>query len=253
MLLLLSLPIALAATPDDARTAFNDWMTRGAAFDPSVADLYSPEARITLLRDGANAKALSGSQMQALIRQTMDRAKATNDRSTFDQITVHAEGNGFRVQAHRTSARKCYTDTSFQQLWMEVEGALRIVEEQLGSVTLSRCPPSEALTAGMAAVVDGITPHLPMKLDEQTVLDAVRADGRALRYDMKLPKIASTDADPAALYTEIARSAMRGGCSDPTLRKLMSEGATVVYTYRFSDDQPLGELPLTASTCAMLR
>ena len=253
LLPLLTACLAFAATPDDARAAFDGWVAKGAAFDATVADYYTDDARITLLRDGKPLKTLPGSHMKALMRKGMSTAKKAEDHSTFDQITVQAEGDGFRVRAHRTSARKCYTDPDFHQLWKEVDGQLRIVEEQLGSVALSRCPPSEALAAAMATVVKGITPHLPLALDEETTLDAVAAEGRVLRYSMKLVKMASTEVDPGTLYAEVSRGAMRGGCSDATLRSLMEQGATVLYAYRFSDDKPLGELPLTAATCAMLK
>ncbi len=253
MLWFLALPLAIAATPEDARRAFDDWATQSAQFNAAVADLYAADARFTLLRDGAPTKTLSGSQMRALVLQHMARAKAAHERSTFDQITVQAEGDGFRIQAQRVSTRQCAVDLDFQQLWTEVDGALRIVEQQQGSVSISQCPPSAVLSAGMTALVNDITPHLPMQLDEATVLEAVTVDGRALRYSMKLATLASTKADPAMLYTEVAQRAMRGGCSDPTLRRLMEVEATVVYAYRFSDDQPLGELLLTAARCAMLR
>lgn len=70
----------------------------------------------------------------------MPLAKMKNDKSTFKNIAIKPEGNGYKIKAHRYSEKKCYTDKGYYMLLKRTEkGQLEIVEEYMETQPQSDC------------------------------------------------------------------------------------------------------------------
>ena len=187
MSLVLLLSTALAATPEDARSTFDRFVALSDAWDVAAGGFYAPDAKLVATRDDGTRQEMTGAQMVAMLPKAFEAEKKAGARYEFKEIQVSEESGGFRVRAHRVVHAKCVTDKTFNVLLAERDGSLKIVEESMGITSLSQCPPSEALSATMTALVAGVEPHLPITLDEETVLTSVVPRGPGSRRTPRRP------------------------------------------------------------------
>lgn len=241
---------ALAATPDDARAAFDRFVALNAAWDPAQGELYAPDAQLVVNRDDGTRQEMTGAQMVALLPQAFAAEKKAGSRYTFEEIQVSEEAGGFRVRAHRVVHAKCVTDKAYTVLFAERDGALKVVEESMGITSLSQCAPSDALAATLQGLVAGVTPHLPLALDEETVLVSVAPQGPALVYTLNLKALSPDGADKAALKQALAPGAVQGVCGTPEMRSVLQQKGAIRYDYTFSDGSLAARFDLHEAVCA---
>jgi hypothetical protein len=128
----------------EARAFFDRYVALSDAYDSSLAELYSDNARIRSARrypDGqSRALEMTGTQWKGMIRSAMPLAKAQGDRSDFKNVRVERAGELMRIQAERYSVRKCYWDRGYYMLiGRQSDGRIRIVEEYLETQPQSNC------------------------------------------------------------------------------------------------------------------
>jgi hypothetical protein len=118
---------------EDARQCFDRYVALTGGFDPSVADLYSDDAKIQntrILPDGEQrVMTLPATAYKALIRQAMPLAKARGDTNKYSDIKVSKEGDKVRVTATRHSELKKYSSPLSLLLGRAKDGGWLIHEE----------------------------------------------------------------------------------------------------------------------------
>lgn len=128
---------SIAAAEGDARRLFDN-------YDPSVAELYSDNAKIHAYRKypyGTERQMeLDGVQWKQLLVRAMPLAKAQNDKSVFTEIVISIFGAGYKIKANRYSNRKCYTDTGYYMVVApNKDGEFKIIEEYSETQPQSNC------------------------------------------------------------------------------------------------------------------
>lgn len=129
---------------NSAKEFFEKYVQLSDSFEPSVADLYSDNARIHTYRKYPHglerAMELSGVQWKQLLIKAMPLAKAQNDKSIFSEVTMSNYGGGYKIKANRYSTRKCYIDTGYYMVVAPNElGQLQIIEEYSETQPQSDC------------------------------------------------------------------------------------------------------------------
>ncbi len=141
--MLLYIP-SYANSTDQADSFFNKYIKLGDDFDVSVADLYSDDAKIHAYRVYPHglerSMEMSGEKWKRMIVFVMPLAKAKNDKSTFSEISIKKQGNGFKIKANRYSESKCYIDKGYYMVIEPDEnGNLLIIEEYMETQPQSNC------------------------------------------------------------------------------------------------------------------
>jgi len=89
--------IAQHTRPRSARELLEKYMAANKAFDASVADLYSDDAKIKATRIYPNgmtrALTIEASQWKAMIRELMPVAKARGDWDSLSNVTFTCSGS----------------------------------------------------------------------------------------------------------------------------------------------------------------
>lgn len=242
-------PAAHAGEAEDVREFFIDFVKRTNAFDAGVADLYSSGARIITLRDGTDRLEMTGSQWKELLIRTMPIAKKRGDTSTFDDVEVFAQGDGFRVTATRTPAVKCVPDKNYHLDVVHLAGSWRVVEEYTETVSLSKCKPSRKLAASLKKMRNALLPHLPLDLDADTRLEAVEVVGPALIYRQRLHTVAVAEMDLAKLVPMMRQIGVQNACGVPEMKALIDEGASIRYATVDRDGARLANVDIAPGLC----
>ncbi len=154
------------------------------------------------------------------------------------------------VSAVRTSHLKCYEDRDFRlTLGRAEDGSLRIAEVESTSVALSQCP-DKPLGPLLARVTSELEGKLPLKVDEDTRLDAVEADERGLTYRFTLPGVSSPEELDLEQFAPVMRTLLQSQtCLHPHLRPILDSGGTATYAYHASGGAPLLDIALTEQDC----
>jgi hypothetical protein len=125
--------IAPQTKPRSARELLERYMAANEAFDASVADLYSDDAKIKATRIYPNgttrALTMEASQWKAMIRELMPVAKARGDRDSFSKVTFTDEGGRVRIRATRHSGSKDYDSPWSMLVGPNADGNWVIFEE----------------------------------------------------------------------------------------------------------------------------
>jgi len=243
--------LALAApTVDDARTVFERYIALEQAFDPALGTLLADDATLRATRDG-QVMEMTGAQYKASLGPGLAAAKAAGEVDTYAEVKVAADGAGFRVSAHRTSAAKCTTDKTFSVRLEERDGKLLIVESQQTVAGLPQCPASPELAATLAAVKDTVSAKLPLQLDADTRLDRVDVQHSALIYGMTLVTVGGPDLDLTQLRPALGQLAVSQVCVEGgPLQPISAAGATVRYVFTLNDGRVLAPLDISPAMCA---
>ena len=116
-----------------ARQLFERYDALAAAFDTTVADLFSDSAMIQNTRrypDGTSkVMTLPAPAYKDLIRKVMPLAKTRDDRNTYTKVTYVAEGPNVRIAGQRTSTMKKYTSPFSLLVGADEKGRWLILEE----------------------------------------------------------------------------------------------------------------------------
>lgn len=101
-----------AASIDDAKALFEQYVQLEHAFDPAAADLYADDAVIKNKRTYPTGQVreltMPASKYKTLIRQAMPLAKLRGDTNSYSDISYANEGAMVRIRATRFSNLKHY-------------------------------------------------------------------------------------------------------------------------------------------------
>ncbi|GEM_PF-1363261 len=253
--------LVLVAHPANAgpkkavKQSFAEWQALGTAYDPAVADLYLPDARLQARRTRADGQVqvltLDGQQWRDMVAMLMKEAQAVGDQDTFTQVKLTREDAGWRVTAHRANNVKCTLDTAFNQLWVQdAEGSWRIREEQMDTWELSSC---EGAGTPLAQVLElqrrALTAMLPIQIDDVSVMTGVQVTGANLIYQVSLPEVPVANLDVGAFGDTIQSMARASACGSRDPRLLLDLGATLVVAYTDRDGVLITEARTTLADC----
>ena len=116
-----------------ARQLFERYGALSAAFDTTMADLFSDSAHIENTRRNPDSTVkvltLPAPAYKDLIRKVMPLARARNDRNTYSKVTYVAEGPNVRIRGQRYSTLKKYTSPFSLLVGPDAEGRWLILEE----------------------------------------------------------------------------------------------------------------------------
>jgi hypothetical protein len=244
--------VAAAASADDAaevRAFFDRYVELEKSFDTAASDLYSPDARIITLRDGAKRIEMKGAEYSELVARSMPLAKKRGDVSAYENVRVSPHGPGYRITATRIPAVKCVPDDRYHLDVARVSGEWRIVEEYTETVSLSRCKPSRSLAESLKALQTGITPHLPLDLDADSRLEAVEIAGPAIIYRQRLHTAALAELDQAAALRILQQVGFQSACGAPEMKALIDDGATIRYSTVDRDGTLIGNVDIAPGMC----
>ncbi len=135
LLLLLLVPaeaLALAPRITGARQLWAEYVSREAAFSPSLADLYADDAEIRARRvEGGQPREfrVTGSSYKPLLIAALPVAKARGDRNRYSEVTFTAEGRSVRIEAKRYGELKKRTTRTSLLVGPDASGEWRILEE----------------------------------------------------------------------------------------------------------------------------
>ena len=117
----------------EAKALFDQYASLEASYDSTVADLYADHAVIKNRRtypDGqVRVLELPAVKYKELIRAAMPLAKASNDYSTYSDVTFAREGDSVRISAVRYSVRKKYSSPISLLVAKQDGGPWLIIEE----------------------------------------------------------------------------------------------------------------------------
>lgn len=242
--------LARAEATDEVRVFFGDLVKRTNAFDVGVAELYSPDAKIITLRDGDVQQEMTGSQWKEFLSKVMPIAMRRGDTSTFTDVQVVAHGDGFRLTAIRTSVLKCSTDRNYHLDVAKISDSWRVVEEYTETKSLSQCKPSTKLAAALAKVQKELLPHLPIDLDGDTKLESVDVVGSVLIYSERLHTITAAEMDLTKLVPLLQQIGVQDACGRGEMRALISDGATISYSFVDRNGQALTQINIYPGLCS---
>lgn len=121
-----------AEPASDVKAFFQKYVDMGNAFDPSIADLYSADAKITNTRyypDG-HTKTINIPMpaYKKMIVTAMPLAKAHNDQDTFSKVSYENYQGSTKVTALRHNKIKNY-DSWLVLVVSNTPGGLKITQE----------------------------------------------------------------------------------------------------------------------------
>ena len=242
-------PLAHATDRDDARAFFDEFVEQMNRFDQSLADHYSPSAKIHTLRDGNERLQMTGDEWKTLYKQALPIAQRRGDIGTYEDVVVSPKGKGFRISATRSSTVKCFTDSGF---YLDVErdkDGWTITEHYSETVSLSQCKPSDALAASLSSIRAGILPHLPVNLDADTRLESVEVIGPTLVYNQRLHTVSANEMDMEELPTLLNSLARQNVCGNKELSALLDLDASFRYSYIDRDGVKLAVADIFRGLC----
>lgn len=99
-------------------------------------------------------------------------------------------------------------------------------------------------------MVKSANANLPVMVDKQTRLDKVVAGpGAQLTYLYTLPDLASSDVSASWITVDVKPKVTRDVCDTPLLRRLLANGATLVYAYKGKDGVDINQFRITDGDC----
>lgn len=112
-LLNLAAPAKAEDSIAEAQKVFRQFVELEKSFDPSLADLFAPNAVIKDVRvyqDGQTKTITwSGSDYKQVLRAGLPIARARNDVNTYGPANYYRDGNNIRIKTTRQSVLKKYT------------------------------------------------------------------------------------------------------------------------------------------------
>lgn len=131
--LLLFTRISSAASIEEAKALFNQYVQAEKTFDTSVADLYAEDAVIKNKRTYPTGQVreltMPATQYKSLVRQAMPLAKLRGDTSTYSEVSFSKEGSKVRIRATRFSNLKKYSSPISLLVASDDSGHMLIYEE----------------------------------------------------------------------------------------------------------------------------
>lgn len=243
--------------PVEARAAFDDYAARWQRLDPNVAELYEDDARIEATRHvkgAAKDVKVTGKLWKATLNTLLPSLRMVGDRIVFSNVRMEMQGAQVRVYAQRYSVSRCFNDARhYTDFARSKDGPLRIVAELSETSAESQCGlgAGKSLDQRLDELAGQVAHAVPLRIDDDSKLDAVRRAGRQLQYDMVLTKVALAEIDRDRLDQALRKRVQADTCKKgQALRAVLDDGGTVHYRYFDRDRAPLLELTVAAASCA---
>lgn len=252
-LLLMSLP-AFAEPPPGVQELWSAYLTRSDAFDPSIVELYAPGAvlRATVMKaDGSTSEqSMPMAKLAPRMGVILAQAKATGDIDTYGEPAFTENAEGYRINAPRTSLRKCFDDISFYLQVKQIDTTWKITEHHSMSRTRSACTWTEAqLHERVQAVVRSVQDLVPVALSDEATVLAATADGSALTYTVKWTQILAAQLDLAAAMPALQSFAKKWVCSDAMVRDVVDHEGSVRFAFVDRVEAPITTVEVNAFIC----
>jgi len=125
--------VSFAGEQEDVQAMFNKYVNSANTYQPTLLDLYSPNAKIIrqiIKPDGSTVNATTDMKTYAhQMKLSQSVAKMKHYTNSYSNVSVSKVSNGYKVSAYRTPMKnndKLYT----YQIWQkQSDGSWVIIEE----------------------------------------------------------------------------------------------------------------------------
>lgn len=222
-------------------------------YDPAIAELYADDAVLktsyTRMSGEIVEMSFTGAQYKELVPKVSPLAKARQDRSELKDLRYEAIEGGVRVRATKVSISKCYEDSGFiLDLRNDGAGGFVIVGNFSNTQSRNMCPDRDPVPM-MQPLLQQVAGKLPLRLDENTRLDDLKADPLSLTYSYTLFGVNEAEFNVAAFSDGAAPGLLKQACVTPIFRSILDNGAKLVYVYRYESGTELTTLAIAEGNC----
>ncbi len=246
---------AHASQADEYLEFFKKYELLGDTFDLAVADMYSDEARVTVLnvlKGTEKTTKIKGTRVKEMIREQMDLVKKADSTSDYSEISVEVEGNKATIKATRYSNFKCFTDNKyFMVVEKQADGLLQIVEEFIEEPIETNCEKmsDKQLTVMLESMVIEANNSFPVMLDSETRLEQISSEGKTITYHYTMVNFMSSMLDEKKFLGVMSPNIIKQMCNSTTLRTYMDMGALFEHSYRGKDNMEVATIPVDITDC----
>lgn len=107
----------------------------------------------------------------------------------------------------------------------------------------------EKFDQSIAAELKALAEQLPLKIDEETNLDAARMDGEEVHYTFRFPNLEFNPQQASEFQAETERQVKVSQCSNPAVLAMLRNGKTIIHVYLDSDGTKVGEVHIQPTDC----
>jgi hypothetical protein len=108
---------------------------------------------------------------------------------------------------------------------------------------------AESLTEALHAYKKQVDPHLPVKLDDETRLDAVNVKGDTLGFRYTLLTVKKKEFSKKELLEMFRPVGIKDSCSAPNLRNYLEMGAKFYFAYHSKNNEHLASFEIDKTVC----
>ncbi len=253
---LLTSSTALAGGKKDLLKTIEQFEELSNNHDPAVFACYADDAVLTSTGESpftaeTQVITMTGAQIKANGAATMELARQKGEKTELVDMKVKPHEGGFLVSGTRRVLHKCYDDTTWTSHWKKGEdGQWRIVHETVTGHFFSQCEDAPSKAEQVNVVLAGmLASHLPMQIDEETVLSKITAKGDALIYTMDLPNVIAAEYELDVLTGNLTTLTHETVCADPRMQPIFAVDSSIVYHWVDGQGETLIDVPVDASTC----
>jgi len=253
--ILLSSQHALAASEKEAAAFFQNYVNLSEDFNVSVKDLYADDAKIHTYRrypDGLQRAAeMTGKEWKELLEKVMSIAKKKGDISEYKNATFSLDDSKVTIKADRYSTLKCYTDTAYYMVIRKDKSGLKIIEEYSETQPQSDCisKSNRNLKLLLSNAENQIKGYLPLMVDEETRLDAVKITNDTFYYIYTLVKVSPGEFNSNKLTEILKPILLDQSCNTQNLQPLVNAGATIAYKYKNKKGKMITTININRGDC----
>ncbi len=236
---------------------FTQYQALSDAFDVSVAEMYSDDARILVLQklpDGTQrTMEIAGQKYKTMLVDAMDVARKRGDQSKFSDIQITLDGATAKIKASRYAVVKCFQDTRYYMLAKkQSDGKIQIIEEFVQSPMESNCEsrPENDLALLLEATAKMMNKDLPVMADASTKLEKVSVTGNEMKFHYELVDFISSDVDKDVILSNMKPAIAQQSCVTPSLRAVMDQGGTITYLYNGNDKKEIATFSVGKDSCS---
>ena len=246
---------AQASTQKEYLDFFAKYELLGDTFDHAVADMYSDEAEVSVLRvlEGTESTTkMNGKKIKKMIHEQMELIKKADSKNDFSNIQVEIEGNKATLKATRYSTFKCFTDNKyFMVVEKQVDGTLQIIEEFMEDSIKTHCKgmSEKQLAVMLESIALESNTHFPVMVDAETKLEKTSAEAKTFTYHYTMINFMSNMINSEKFKAAMAPSLVKQMCNNTTLRSYMDMGAILEHSYKGKDQFLIAAMQVDKTDC----
>lgn len=239
----------------EARAAFDKMVETSNAFEAGTYALYSSgsvlKTRRTLDDGTEKEQGFLVAMIRQMLPQLMAAAKLVDDRATYENVVMTADGERWKITADRYSTVKCQTDKEYYALLGKSDKGIWLIEEEFAvTFAASLCPENaDEARRVFGALKDSITPMLPLEVDADTRLDTLVVDDLLMTYSYTLPTTASNDPKTAEFIALLENVIKKQACGLPSHKHALHHGGSARFVYQTSDAKPFLDKTYSKADC----